>query len=150
MPSIAFLTLSAFCLLESRWSSQKNNFQRGKALSSSFQFGPFADQFWLSALHKRIYKVLWKYFCRFFFVCLLYNTKLHEQKVKFNDLKLFNKQLFELYFFSLIEPIWAPDKQAKMVFLKNSFSRSYSNFSNFLKYRNILSGSRDIQKEENK
>ena len=26
------------------------------------------------------------------------------------------------YFFSLIEPIWSPDKQAKMVFLKNSFS----------------------------
>ena len=28
-------------------------------------------------------------------------------------------EIFELYFFSLIKPIWAPDKQAKMVFLKN-------------------------------
>ena len=28
-------------------------------------------------------------------------------------------EIFELYFFSLIGPIWAPDKQAKMVFLKN-------------------------------
>ena len=31
-------------------------------------------------------------------------------------------EIFELYFFSLIKPIWA-----KMVFLKNSFSRRYSN-----------------------
>ena len=29
--------------------------------------------------------------------------------------------------FSLIEPIWSPDKQAKMVFHKNSFLRRYSN-----------------------
>ena len=36
-------------------------------------------------------------------------------------------EIFDLYFFSLIEPIWSPDKQAKMVFLKNSFSRRYSN-----------------------
>ena len=36
-------------------------------------------------------------------------------------------EIFELYFFALIEPIWAPDKQAKTVFLKNSFSRRYSN-----------------------
>ena len=36
-------------------------------------------------------------------------------------------EIFELYFFSFIEPIWAPDKQAKMFFLKNSFSRRYSN-----------------------
>ena len=37
-------------------------------------------------------------------------------------------EIFDLYFFSLIKPIWSPDKQAKMVFLKNSFSRRYSNF----------------------
>ena len=36
---------------------------------------------------------------------------------------------FRPLFFSLIEHIWAPDKQAKMGFLKNSFSRRYSNFS---------------------
>ena len=30
---------------------------------------------------------------------------------------------FRPLFFSLIEPIWVPNKQAKMVFLKNSFSR---------------------------
>ena len=36
-------------------------------------------------------------------------------------------KIFELYFFSLIEPIWALYKQAKIVFLKNSFSRRYSN-----------------------
>ena len=37
-------------------------------------------------------------------------------------------EIFDLYIFSLIEPIWAPDKQAKMVFLKDSFLRRYSNF----------------------
>ena len=37
-------------------------------------------------------------------------------------------EIFDLYIFSLIEPIWAPDKQAEMVFLKDSFSRRYSNF----------------------
>ena len=36
-------------------------------------------------------------------------------------------EIFELYFFSVIKPIWALDKQAKMVFLKDSFSRRYSN-----------------------
>ena len=36
-------------------------------------------------------------------------------------------KIFELYFFSWIEPIWAPDKQAKMVLLKNSFSWRYLN-----------------------
>ena len=25
-------------------------------------------------------------------------------------------EIFDLYFFSLVEPIWSPDKQAKMVF----------------------------------
>ena len=34
---------------------------------------------------------------------------------------------FRTLFFSLIKPIWAPDEHAKMVFLKNSFSRRYSN-----------------------
>ena len=37
-------------------------------------------------------------------------------------------KIFNLYFFSLIQPIWAPDKQANMVFLKHSFLRRYSNF----------------------
>ena len=33
-------------------------------------------------------------------------------------------EIYDLYiFFSWIEPIWAPDKQSKMVFLKNLFSR---------------------------
>ena len=36
-------------------------------------------------------------------------------------------EIFELYFFSLIEPNWVPDKQAKMVFLKNLFSQRSSN-----------------------
>ena len=31
-----------------------------------------------------------------------------------------------LAFFSLIQPIWVPDKQSKMVSLKNSFLRRYS------------------------
>ena len=30
------------------------------------------------------------------------------------------------HFLSLIQPIWVPDKQSKMVSLKNSFSRRYS------------------------
>ena len=32
---------------------------------------------------------------------------------------------FLAFFFSLIQPIWVPDKQSKMVSLKNSFSRRY-------------------------
>ena len=40
---------------------------------------------------------------------------------------------FRPQFFSWIEPIWAPDKQAKMVLLKNLFSRRYSN-SKFQKF----------------
>ena len=31
-------------------------------------------------------------------------------------------KIFDLYFFPLIKPIWAPDKQSKMDFLKNLFS----------------------------
>ena len=34
---------------------------------------------------------------------------------------------FRPQFFSLIVPIWVPDKQAKMIFLNNSFSRRYLN-----------------------
>ena len=33
---------------------------------------------------------------------------------------------FLAFFFSRIEPTWAPDKQAKMVLLQDSFSRKYS------------------------
>ena len=36
-------------------------------------------------------------------------------------------QCHEIFDFSLIEPIWSPDKQAEMVFLKDSFSQRYSN-----------------------
>ena len=36
-------------------------------------------------------------------------------------------EIYNLYFFSWIEPIWAPDKHAEMVFLTNSFSRRCSN-----------------------
>ena len=36
-------------------------------------------------------------------------------------------EIFDLNFFALIEPIWASDKQAKMLFLKNSFLQRYSN-----------------------
>ena len=36
-------------------------------------------------------------------------------------------EIFYLLFFSWIEPIWAPDKQTKMVFLKKSLSRRYLN-----------------------
>ena len=39
---------------------------------------------------------------------------------------------FRTLFFSWIEPIWVPDKQSKIVLLKNSFSRRYSN----LKFKN--------------
>ena len=35
-------------------------------------------------------------------------------------------EIFDLNFFTLIEPLWVPDKQAKMVFLTNLFSRRYS------------------------
>ena len=46
---------------------------------------------------------------------------------KYPTLKGQCHEIFDLYFFPLIEPIWSPDKQAKMVFIKNSFSRRYSN-----------------------
>ena len=38
--------------------TQSNNFQRGKALSSSLKLKPFADLVWLSALHGCIYQVV--------------------------------------------------------------------------------------------
>ena len=56
-------------------------------------------------------------------------------------------EIFDFNFFALIEPIWAPDKQAKMLFLKNSFSRRYSNLklekfdsaqANTARSRNVL------------
>ena len=54
----------------------------------------------------------------------------HGIQIMFNySLKGQCHEIFELYFFPLNEPIWAPDKQAKMVFLKNSCLRRYSNFS---------------------
>ena len=34
-------------------------------------------------------------------------------------------EIFWIFFISWIEAIWAPDKQSKMVLLKNSFSRRY-------------------------
>ena len=37
-------------------------------------------------------------------------------------------EIFYHLFISFIQPIWAPDKQVKMVFLKNSLSQRYSNF----------------------
>ena len=36
-------------------------------------------------------------------------------------------EIFNHYFLPWIEPIWAPDKQAKIIFRENSFSRRYSN-----------------------
>ena len=38
--------------------TQSNNSMRGKALSSSLQLEPFADLFWHSVLHVRIFKLV--------------------------------------------------------------------------------------------
>ena len=46
---------------------------------------------------------------------------------KLSPLKGQCHEIFWHFFISWIEAIWAPDKQAKMVLLKNSFSRRYSN-----------------------
>ena len=46
---------------------------------------------------------------------------------------------FRPKFFSRIEPIWAPDKQAKIVFLKNSFSRRFRIFCKYLREKEFLS-----------
>ena len=35
-------------------------------------------------------------------------------------------EIFRLFFFSLIQPIWVLDKQSNLISLKNSFSRRYS------------------------
>ena len=49
-------------------------------------------------------------------------------------------EIFELYFFSLIKPIWAPDKQAKMVFLKNlKFKKFDSRLANTARSQIFLS-----------
>ena len=47
------------------------------------------------------------------------NTKQHQIlfSLIFDNLKGQCHEIFDLYIFSLIEPIWAPDKQAEMVFL---------------------------------
>ena len=58
----------------------------------------------------------------------IYRNKFYVNKyINWYTLKGQCHEIFDLYFFSLIEPIWSPDKQAKMVFLKNSFSQRYSN-----------------------
>ena len=59
-----------------------------------------------------------KYYCMFIFRL--------QYMLKLTDLKGQCHEIFT-FFYSLIEPIWAPDKQAKMVFLKYSFSQRYSN-----------------------
>ena len=43
-------------------------------------------------------------------------------------LKGVGHKIFDLQFFSLFEPIWAPDKQAKIFLNWVSISRRYSNF----------------------
>ena len=47
--------------------------KRAKSLSSFLKFEPFADLFWLSTSHVRIYTVKWfkgrTYLCGFVFVC---------------------------------------------------------------------------------
>ena len=54
-------------------------------------------------------------------------------------------EIFDLYFFSWIESIWAPDNQAKMVLLKNSFLRRYSN----LKFKKFDSAQCDTAQSRN-
>ena len=53
------------------------------------------------------------------FKILLFPLPFRSTNVQFFNLKRQCHEIFDLYFFSWIEPIWAPDKQAKMVFLKN-------------------------------
>ena len=52
---------------------------------------------------------------------LIYNLPVLKNAISHITLKGQCHEMFDLYFFSLIEPIWAPDKQAKMVFLKIRF-----------------------------
>ena len=72
-------------------------------------------------------------FCFCVFVCTLSKGQCHE--------------IFDLYFF-LFEPIWVSNKQAKMVFLKSSFSRRYSNlkFEKFDSAQANTAGSRFFKK----
>ena len=52
-------------------------------------------------------------------------------KIKIMDtqhLKWQCQKIFQHIFISLIQPIWAPDKQLKIISLKNSFSQRYANF----------------------
>ena len=54
-PPLVRLTAVRPILFRQLLGPYSNNTLRGKALSSSLQFEPFADFFWLSALHMRIY-----------------------------------------------------------------------------------------------
>ena len=59
-------------------------------------------------------------------VCI-FQVKIPDLYFKCQKLKGEVSRDFLPLFFSLMEPIWSPDKQAKMVFLKNSFSPRYLN-----------------------
>ena len=61
--------------------------------------------------------------------------------------RLFKGQCHEIFaiFFSWIKAIWAPDKQAKMVLLNNSFLRRYSN----VKFENSTPRSVILRRVEN-
>ena len=54
-------------------------------------------------------------------------------------------EIFDLYFFHESNPSGAPDKQAKMVFLKNLFSRRYSN----LKFEKFDSAQANTARSQN-
>ena len=54
-------------------------------------------------------------------------------------------EIFYRYFFPWIEPIWAPDKQDEMVFLKKFFSRRYTNS----KFEKIDSAQCDTARSQN-
>ena len=81
--------------------------------SDFFNFSPIGCIFWLS----HVYLVGISLEIRIFW----YQTRPFSVKKFGIILKGQWHKIFELYFFSLIELIWAPDKQAKMFFLKNKF-----------------------------
>ena len=57
MTTFAFFYLNIlFCPLQAS-PPESNNFKMGRALSSSLKLEPFADLFWLSALHVRIFQL---------------------------------------------------------------------------------------------
>ena len=62
------------------------------------------------------------------------------QNENLSILKWLCHEVFLNFFISLNQPIWAPNKQAKMVFLKNSFLRRYSNF----KFKKFISAKSQI------